>query len=158
MRTDIELTSKFGSVANKPETLSTLQNLMKLYDLDVDELYIKWEQFSYHHKDKYAIDSFSEHVLQDFKEYILQQIGKKANTSIGSIHSTTSSVKKPKILRPTGNSSSIFGLGIPNTPTLKRNRPESGTPNNFSKLNYESTEDNNLLYSSPMQELSLIHI
>ncbi|CAH02471.1 DNA-directed DNA polymerase alpha subunit POL12 [Kluyveromyces lactis] len=149
MSIENELVSKFGASADKAEVISTLQHYMKIYDLSVDEIYIKWEQFSYHNKDKYAVNSYSDQILQEFKDYIQQQMEKKVNTSIVLNPSINSSIKKPKMLIPSTNSPSIFGLGIPNTPTLKKRRLEAGTPTEASKVSPSAANSTSILNTSP---------
>ncbi|CDO92570.1 unnamed protein product [Kluyveromyces dobzhanskii CBS 2104] len=150
MSIENELISKFGASVDKPEVISTLEHCMKIYDLSVDEIYIKWEQFSYHNRDKYAANSLTDQVLHDFKEYIQQQMERRANASITSTQSTISSLKKPKMLIPNTNSPSIFGLGIPNTPTLKKRRLEARSPLEQSKLSPLVGDNTSISNTSPL--------
>ncbi|AGO12950.1 AaceriADL299Cp [[Ashbya] aceris (nom. inval.)] len=118
-----ELLARFGPEARDESLVTTLESYMKLYALSVDELYIKWEQFSYHSLD--AGVKLDAEGLDSFKGFIQRQI-EKANMAQGgaadAAHSTGhgSGVKLPRPLRATGGSS-LFGYGSsPRAPNVRR--------------------------------------
>ncbi|AMD18728.1 HBL174Wp [Eremothecium sinecaudum] len=134
-----ELVSNFGPEADNPDVIAILENYMKLYALTADDLYIKWEQFSYHYKE--AVNSLDKTSLDNFKVFIQQQTEKHATSSYagsnptngnGSLMATGSSAtKKPRVPRQNG-SPSLFGFGgSPKTPMLKKRRLEP-TPSKLS--------------------------
>lgn len=158
MTSEEDLIVKFGPSANKTEVVSALKQLMKLYLLDAEELFIKWEQFSYHTKAKHSSNTFSEQILHDFKNYIQLQIEKKTSNSLSSINGPSSVTKKPKILRPTSNSPSIFNLGIPTTPTLKKRKLEANkTPSASSNFSTDVKDNISKLDSSPLNQMSSVY-
>lgn len=110
----------FGPEADKPELIDKIEFLSKLHALSIEDLYIKWEQFSYNQKHENQTD-LNINNLDEFKQYLQQQIEKKAadvanssnpsinmgNSSIGSI--TSSAIKKPNI------KSKLFGVDFKKT-------------------------------------------
>ncbi|KAH3903155.1 DNA-directed DNA polymerase alpha subunit POL12 SCDLUD_000769 [Saccharomycodes ludwigii] len=72
-----ELIKLFGPdlALNEDKLVPILENIMKVYVLDVDSLFIKWEQFSYHNKEA----TLSVADLNKFKDYIQKQMEKKIN-------------------------------------------------------------------------------
>ncbi|AET41268.1 DNA-directed DNA polymerase alpha subunit POL12 Ecym_7448 [Eremothecium cymbalariae DBVPG len=130
MTTQSKLVTNFGPEADDVKIIGILESYMKLYALSVDELYIRWEQFSYHNQ--HLSLKLDESTLQNFKLFIQQQIEKKGNISHGSVNSPGASNsgrnpnlgKKPKMLRPTGGTG-LFGFGgSPNTPVVKKRKLE----------------------------------
>lgn len=120
-----ELIVRFGREAEDAEVLAMLEDIMKIYSIEVEDLFIKWEQFAYHQEEK-SIELTSAKITE-FKEFLLQQIEKKANAIGGTATSNPSSIKKPRINKPHASSPSLFGFGVPKTPTIKRRKVE-GTP------------------------------
>lgn len=119
MTLENELVAKFGKPAGEPAVASALESLMKIHSLDVEELYIKWEQFAYHQNEQST--ALNADMINAFKQFLQQQIEKKASMA-GGPGSAASSLKKPKTLRPNVSSPSLFGFGAPKTPTLKKRR------------------------------------
>ncbi|SCW03697.1 LAFE_0G16226g1_1 [Lachancea fermentati] len=120
-----ELIVRFGREAEDAEVLAMLEDIMKIYSIGVEDLFIKWEQFAYHQEEK-SIELNSAKITE-FKEFLLQQIEKKANAIGGTATSNPPSIKKPRINKPHATSPSLFGFGVPKTPTIKRRKVE-GTP------------------------------
>lgn len=139
MTTKNELVSKFGPDSDKAETITSLETLMKIYALSAEDLYIRWEQFSYHKNENKT--ELNDRNIEQFKHFMQQQIEKKLNNATGSVSSNPSSIKKPKTLRPNGSSPSLFGFGVPKTPTLKKrkldNTPSRWDANGGSSLKVE---------------------
>ncbi|CEP63829.1 DNA-directed DNA polymerase alpha subunit POL12 LALA0_S09e03444g [Lachancea lanzarotensis] len=115
-----ELVVKFGRSVDNPTILGALEDLCKIYSLDADELYIRWEQYSYQKQKK--LEDLDLEAISAFKHAIQQQVEKKANSMGQSSSASSSAVKKTKNLKPTMSSPSLFGLGIPKTPTVKKRR------------------------------------
>lgn len=75
MTTKNELVSKFGPDSDKAETLTSLETLMKIYALSAEDLYIRWEQFSYHKNENKT--ELNDRNIEQFKQFMQQQIEKK---------------------------------------------------------------------------------
>ncbi|SCU93159.1 LAME_0F02850g1_1 [Lachancea meyersii CBS 8951] len=118
-----ELIARFGRSADDPKILGALEDLSKIYSLEAEELYIKWEQYAYQ-KHKQTVDLDLD-TLDAFKQSIQQQMEKKASLIGGQpLSASSSAIKKPKALKPNVSSPSLFGFGMPKTPTLKKRRVE----------------------------------
>ncbi|CAI4056166.1 hypothetical protein SUVZ_02G0810 [Saccharomyces uvarum] len=118
MSGSIDVITHFGPEADKPEIVTALQNLTKVHALTVEDLYIKWEQFS-NQKRQTHTDLTSKN-LDEFKQF-LQLKMEKCATQISSNSKINPSIKKP-LINKSLNSSPLFGLNIPKTPTLKKRR------------------------------------
>ncbi|QLG70375.1 hypothetical protein HG535_0A03140 [Zygotorulaspora mrakii] len=146
MTIESEILSQFGPEANTPEIVSGLEHLVKLHALSIEDLYIKWEQFSYQRHD---INSLSESALGQFKNFLQLQVEKRA-ARIPNISKPTSSTKKPKVLKPLG-SSPLFGLNVQKTPTQPKRKlnPSPSNPDKKSRLEFtaHSLEKDSLISS-----------
>ncbi|SCU92198.1 LAMI_0E09230g1_1 [Lachancea mirantina] len=135
MSTESDIARKFGEGAENPEILRLLKDIESIYSLDTEELYIKWEQFSYHKNGKVA--ELNLRNVELFKGFIQQQIERKAAT-IGLNNSGSASVRRPKIAKPSnGGSPSLFGFASPKTPLMKKRRTDT-TPSKLGNLHMKS--------------------
>ncbi|CCF59522.1 hypothetical protein KAFR_0H01120 [Kazachstania africana CBS 2517] len=145
-----EIVSRFGPDANNPDILSHLENLSKLFAITSEDLYIKWEQFSYQTLNNET--SLSMRNLTQFKSFLQAQIEKQANAAVGNLSNSTTSntsnsvptAKKPKNIRPLTANSSLFGFNIPKTPILtKKRKIESIDGNDSKNIKLEFSQDEN---------------
>ncbi|AJP81955.1 Pol12p [Saccharomyces cerevisiae YJM1573] len=118
MSGSIDVITHFGPDADKPEIITALENLTKLHALSVEDLYIKWEQFSNQRRQTHT-DLTSKNI-DEFKQFLQLQMEKRAN-QISSSSKVNTSTKKP-VIKKSLNSSPLFGLSIPKTPTLKKRK------------------------------------
>lgn len=120
-----EIVRQFGPEAKVPEVASTLQTLSKIHALTIEDLYIKWEQFSYQkHENRTEL---SHKNLEDFKRFLQLQMEKNA-AQASPVASNPSSTGKPmKPMKPLQSSPSLFGFNIPKGSALKK-RKLNGTP------------------------------
>ncbi|KAH7594632.1 DNA polymerase alpha subunit B N-terminal [Nakaseomyces glabratus] len=154
MTVDGELITQFGPEAREASIASILESLMKLHSLDVEELYIRWEQFSYQRHEKQTDLNLKN--LDSFKEFLQQQIEKKA-LQVSSASRKTGPMKKNKVVRGSTNNSA-FGFSIPNTPTIKKRKlqvssstkKENGHENSLHFSEGTSVERTQQLGSSPL--------
>lgn len=155
---DTEILRNFGPEAINLDLRDKIKALSKLFAISIEDLYIKWEQFSYsqkHENQTYLNDN----NLDDFKEYLQQQIEKRAanianssnhsinigNSSIGSI--TSSAVKKPNI------KSKLYGVDFKKTSLVNKRRKVEVKQEFETKLNSDSKiEDNS---NSPIADFSI---
>lgn len=137
MTTETDIVGQFGPEAGTPEILSALQHLIKLHALSTEDLYIKWEQFSYQKHDSNS--NLSQSNLEQFKNFLQTQVEKKA-ARMPNMSNSSSSTKKPKMLKPIG-SSPLFGLNVPKTPTLMKRKlnPSGLSSEKRSKLEFKAT-------------------
>lgn len=112
------LVAQFGPEAKNASIISVLENLMQLHSLDVEELYIRWEQFSYQRHEKHT--ELTMKNLDLFKQFLQQQIEKKAMQASSGVKKTNA-VKKAKPVRSL-NGSPAFGFNMSNTPTIKKRK------------------------------------
>lgn len=131
MNTRSDVVAQFGREAGDPETFSALQNLMDLHALTIEDLHIKWEQFSYQKREKST--DLSPENLEQFKQYLQLQVEKKAAQASAAISNPSSVSKKPKPLKPLQSSPSLFGFNIPRGSSLKKRKLNAGS-------NYQDTE------------------
>lgn len=119
MDTRSQIVVHFGPASDKPEIVSTLEHLTKLHALTIDDLYVKWEQFSNQKQFKNAdLDSAN---LDNFKQYLQLQIEKRAAKAPAALNHS-SITRKPKSVRSVNGSPTLFGLNVSKTPTLKRRK------------------------------------
>ncbi|GAV55923.1 hypothetical protein ZYGR_0AZ00940 [Zygosaccharomyces rouxii] len=119
MDTKSQIVVHFGPAANKPEIISALEHLTKLHALSIDDLYVKWEQFSNQRQFKNAdLDSVN---LDNFKQYLQLQIEKRAAKAPTAMNHSNIA-RKPKPVRSVNGSPTLFGLNVSKTPTLKRRK------------------------------------
>ena len=127
-----EIIKYFGPESDQPEVLFTLQDLCKLHALSVEDLYIKWEQYSYQRHESHT--ELSPKNLEQFKHFLQSEVEKHAkriseNVSAGdSNHNTSSSINKPRNVRQLNAGPSLFGFNIPKTPVLKKKRKLESNP------------------------------
>ncbi|CCH59106.1 hypothetical protein TBLA_0B02640 [Henningerozyma blattae CBS 6284] len=119
MDTDKHLIEQFGPEAKEPIVLDALKNLSNVHALPPDELFIKWEQFSYQRHEQHT--TLNSENVEAFKEFLQVQIEKKAaqtsqTTNLGS------NKKKVRNVKNLGSSPSVFGFSLPNTPSLKKRK------------------------------------
>lgn len=124
---DQEIVIKFGNEANNTEIISGLKNLAKLYAISIEDLYIKWEQFSMQKVND--VNGVSVRNLDLFKQFLQSEMEKRANTSVNNLSSNSnnnsnqsSTIKRPKNIRALNTGSSLFGFSTPKTPTLNKKR------------------------------------
>lgn len=140
------IVSHFGKEANQPEIISGLQNLAKLYAVSIEDLYIKWEQFS--SQKPHVFTTIGMKGLEQFKQSLQNDMEKRANTSVGNSSTgsnTPSSIKIPKNLRSMNGSSSLYGFNIPRTPIVNKKRKlgtskDNQTSDNSIKLEFTPDE------------------
>lgn len=113
-----DVITHFGPEADKPEIVTALEKLTKLHALTIEDLFIKWEQFS-NQRHQTHTDLTSKNI-DDFKQFLQLQMEKRANL-VSSTSKIKLSTKKP-VLKKSLNSSPLFGLSIPRTPTLKKRK------------------------------------
>lgn len=119
MSTKSEIVVHFGPEADEPEIVSELENLTKLHALSIEDLYIKWEQFSYQKHD--IRTELSTGNLDQFKQFLQRQVEKRAaKAPAASIPS--SQLKRPKNIRGLNSSPSLFGFNVSKTPTFKKSK------------------------------------
>lgn len=94
MSGSIDVITHFGPDADKPEIITALENLTKLHALSVEDLYIKWEQFSNQRRQTHT-DLTSKNI-DEFKQFLQLQMEKRAN-QISSSSKVNTSTKKPVI-------------------------------------------------------------
>ncbi|KAL3241033.1 DNA-directed DNA polymerase alpha subunit POL12 [Nakaseomyces bracarensis] len=147
------LVAQFGPEAKNTSIITVLENLMQLHSLDVEELYIRWEQFSYQRHEKQTELTLKN--LDAFKQFLQHQIEKKS-TQVSSAIKKPNGIKKTKPIRSL-NSSPAFGFNIPNTPTLKKRKlqgrsTEVKQESSSSKLEFNSDDrldEKPIVQSSP---------
>ncbi|CAR29627.1 ZYRO0G13200p [Zygosaccharomyces rouxii] len=140
MNTKNEIVVHFGPAADKPEIVSALEHLTKLHALTIDDLYVKWEQFSNQKNFKNAnLDPVN---LDNFKQYLQLQIEKRA-AKAPTTFNHTNVARKPKPVRSVNGSPTLFGLNVSKTPTLKRRKMndelESDGKSKSSPLHFSTT-------------------
>ncbi|SCU94443.1 LANO_0E06788g1_1 [Lachancea nothofagi CBS 11611] len=142
-----EIVAKFGEPADEPKVLAALEDLMKIHSLEAEDLYIKWEQYAYQRSGKATELDLA--TLDAFKQNIQQQIEKKSSLSGGQSSATSSAVKKAKVLKPNVSSPSLFGFGMPRTPTLKKRRVDltPTQPNEYQKRDATATDSGTTLFT-----------
>lgn len=136
-----ELVTQFGPEADKSDILAPLANLITLHALSVEDLYIKWEQFSYQRHETHT--ALNQKNLDLFKDFLQQQVEKKAQQVTYNTTSNSPGVK-PKAMKPLGSSPSLFGFNIPKTPTLKKRKLNASNLDSSEKksnLKLEFTSD-----------------
>lgn len=134
MTTKSEFVLQFGPEAEEPEVVSTLESLTNLHALSIEDLYIKWEQYSYQKHETHT--NLNQKNLDQFKQFLQHQVEKKAaQVSRGSKSNPSSSTKKPKAMRPLNSSPSLFGFNIPKTPTIKKRKLNGSAGNSDMKSN-----------------------
>ncbi|SCU84536.1 LADA_0D02256g1_1 [Lachancea dasiensis] len=155
-----ELVAKFGTGADEPKVLAALEDLNKIYLLDAEDLYIKWEQFAYQRSGKTT--ELDLDTIAIFKQNIQQQIEKKARAmgTTGALGPTSggppSATKGHKVLKPSGSSPSLFGFGIPKTPSLKKRRIDvTPTKENVAGHVPPSTDEKSGKFFTPSQALGV---
>lgn len=94
MSGSIDVITHFGPEADKPEIVTALQNLTKVHALSVEDLYIKWEQFSNQKRQTHT--GLTPKNLDEFKQFLQLQMEKRA-TQISSNSKINPSIKKPLI-------------------------------------------------------------
>ena len=97
-----------------------------------DSLYIKWEQFSNQRRQTHT-DLTSKNI-DEFKQFLQLQMEKRANLT-SSTSKINASTKKP-VIKKSLNSSPLFGLNIPKTPTLKKRKLHGPSSLSDSKKTY----------------------
>lgn len=114
-----EIIAQFGPEADDPETASTLENLMSIHALTVEDLYIKWEQFSYQkHESQTGLSAIS---LGQFKDFLQLQVEKAAQVSSATLDASSAS-KKSRPLKPLHSSPSLFGFNVGKNSSLKKRK------------------------------------
>ncbi|QLL32839.1 hypothetical protein HG536_0D03610 [Torulaspora globosa] len=115
-----EIVAQFGPEAEASEIISSLQDLSKIYALTIEDLYIKWEQFSYQkHENRTELNSRN---LDSFKKFLQLQVEKKAAQASPAISNPTLSAKIVKPMKPLHSSPSLFGYNIPKGSALKKRK------------------------------------
>ncbi|EDO14616.1 hypothetical protein Kpol_264p2 [Vanderwaltozyma polyspora DSM 70294] len=114
-----ELIDQFGPEVDDSSILETMESLLRIHALSVEDLFIKWEQFSVHRNETHT--KLNQKNLESYKDFLQQQVEKRAQ-QIASSSNVHSSGVKPKIVKPIGSSPSLFGFNIPKTPTLKKRK------------------------------------
>lgn len=154
MLIDSEVVAQFGPEAGNPDVLSALQNLMNLHALTLEDLYIKWEQFSYQKHEKST--SLSTENLDRFKQFLQLQVEKNAAHISQANSNPSSSTKKPRSLKQLQSSPSLFGFNIPKSLSVKKRKITAGSdhqaPDTSSKL--EFLEDPTRDYTNKENETS----
>ena len=133
----MDVITHFGPEADKPEIVTALENLKKLHALTVEDLYIKWEQFS-NQRHQIHTDLTSKNI-DEFKKFLQLQMEKRANLN-SSTSKITASTKKP-VIKKNLNSSPLFGLHIPKTPTLKKRKLHGPFSLSDSKKTYNASSE-----------------
>lgn len=150
--------SHFGKEANQPEIISGLQSLAKLYAISVEDLYIKWEQFSC--QKPHSFTTINVRSLDLFKQFLQNDIEKRANSSINNsanTSSTSSSIKVPKTLKGINGNASLYGFNIPKTPIVNKKRKlgaskDNQTSDNSIKLEFTPDDQSSTPNSSVKME------
>ncbi|CCE65715.1 hypothetical protein TPHA_0M01400 [Tetrapisispora phaffii CBS 4417] len=137
-----ELIEQFGNEVDKSDVIAYLENLIKIYALNIEELFIKWEQFSYHRHETHT--AMNTKNLDGFKNFLQKQIEKKAQ-KFSNTSNVTSSGLKSKII---GSSPSLFGFNSPRTPIIKKRKlnetqPTSSGQKSSQKLGFSSGSNAN---------------
>lgn len=115
-----EIVAQFGPEAESSEIVSSLQDLSKIYALTIEDLYIKWEQFSYQkHENRTELNASN---LDSFKKFLQLQMEKKAAQASPAISNPTPSGKPVKPIKPLHSSPSLFGYSIPKGSALKKRK------------------------------------
>ncbi|AQZ18114.1 POL12 (YBL035C) [Zygosaccharomyces parabailii] len=123
MSTKSEIVVHFGPEADEPEIVSELEKLTKLHALSIEDLYIRWEQFSYQ---KHDINTdLSAGNLDKFKQFLQHQMEKKA-AKISTASTFSSASKRPKVIRGLNSSPSLFGFSLSKTANLKKRKINEG--------------------------------
>ncbi|CCK71503.1 DNA-directed DNA polymerase alpha subunit POL12 KNAG_0H00880 [Huiozyma naganishii CBS 8797] len=141
------IVSKFGVEAAKPEIKSLLENLSSIYAITLEDLYIKWEQFSINQKHETSTELNLKN-LDEFKQFLQAQMEKHAasvenvlSRSIKTGNTSLPSIKKPKQIRGITSGSSLFGFNVPKTPqTNKKQKVDFSADGSSSKLHFIKTE------------------
>ncbi|ODQ77951.1 hypothetical protein BABINDRAFT_163001, partial [Babjeviella inositovora NRRL Y-12698] len=109
-----DLVAAFGPKANDAEILAKCENLMKIYTLSADDLFVKWESYCVNNSSVDDETELSAANLDLLQSYIQQGLEK-----------TLHSASKPKMMmRPASSPSQLFDF--PATPTsVKKRRLES---------------------------------
>lgn len=122
-----EIATLFGPEANAPEIVSSLQKISSIHALTIEDLYIKWEQFSYQkHENRTELNTRN---LDDFKRFLQSQIEKKAAQASPAMSNPSSTVKVAKPIKPLHSSPSLFGFNIPKGSALKKRKLNAGSQN-----------------------------
>lgn len=124
MSTKSEIVVHFGPEADQPEIVSELEKLTKLHALSIEDLYIRWEQFSYQKND--ISTNLSAGNLDKFKEFLQYQMEKKA-AKISTASALSSTSKRPKVIRGLNSSPSLFGFNLSKTANLKKRKTNEGS-------------------------------
>lgn len=152
MTTNDELIQYFGPEASKPEITSALNNLIKLHAVTVEELFIKWEQFSQNerHENQTAltivnIDQFKKFLQAKIEKYA-KSVGNHSFNGVLSNNNVPSSIsKKIRPVRvPNGSNASMFGFSLQKSPMVtKKRKIEVKTEHDKSnQLDFKSEGDN----------------
>lgn len=169
MNGDQAFIEKFGELANNSNIIESLKHLANIHALSPEDLFIKWEQFSYQHPDPNV--ELNTKNVDSFKDFLHEQIEKKAAQKVLK-HSTNSSNKtKVPQLKTLGSSGTMFGMSLPNTPIAKKRKllgkSNAGTPESepagnvklqfnggeISLGNMDNTPDANDVSFTPHKEL-----
>ncbi|KAK5959121.1 DNA-directed DNA polymerase alpha subunit POL12 PWA37_003805 [Arxiozyma heterogenica] len=168
MTTNDELIQYFGPEVSKPEITSALNNLLRLYAITVEELFIKWEQFSQNerHENQTALTVAN---IDQFKKFLQAKIEKYAN-SVGdrsfngglNNDSVSSSInKKIRPVRvPNSSNGSMFGFSLQKSPmvTKKRKVEVKIEHDKSSQLDFKSEGDNSFNYDTEVKSESSVQL
>ncbi|QLQ79717.1 hypothetical protein HG537_0C03650 [Torulaspora globosa] len=120
-----EIVAQFGPEAETSEIISFLQELSKIHALTIEDLYIKWEQFSYQkHENRTELNLRN---LENFKKFLQLQMEKKAAQASPAVSNPTPSGKAVKPIKPLHSSPSLFGYNIPKGSALKKRKLNTET-------------------------------
>ena len=127
---DEELIQYFGPEASKPEINSALNNLIKLHVITVEELFIKWEQFSQNERHEHQTALTIANIDQ-FKKFLQARMEKYANSvsnhslsgGLNGNSASSSIIKNHRSVRvPNGSNTSIFGINLQKSPMVTKKR------------------------------------
>lgn len=144
-----ELISRFGKSIDKPELIQSCQEIIKIFSISIEDLYINWESFVVTKYDGIKLDYSPDNFLK-LQNYIQSNLEKKKNQN-GNVPST---VKANRKINLSSSNSSPFNF-LPTTPSTinkKKKIDATTTTPSVRKLVSPSTVSNP--QSTPYQPLS----
>lgn len=158
-----EIAQYFGPDAAKPEINSALKNLTKLHAISADDLFINWEQFSQNERHE-ASTALSTSNVDQFKMFLQTKMEKLANSvgdhsihSMGSSSAPSSTIKKPRTIRPI-NGGSMFGFKKSPMVNKKRKLQVKKEHGDTDNLQFKSEGDASFNNDSDVQQESSVNI
>lgn len=123
MTIEKELVKKFGAKIDKPELIQSCEQIMKIFSISVEDLFLDWESYIFTKHDGKALELTTESLLK-FQDYIQERLEKKKQHLMDP-PSTVKSARK--IIKNVNTSPFNF---LPTTPSIikKKKIINSTTP------------------------------